>query len=81
MKKSGHDAHLYKHQGKVWVEIDQCMLTTFDEIEQLVDRVHSFDELEGMSERGTQKNWAESSPRHRTCLIRLNERLPSPGND
>ena len=46
MKKSGHDAHLYKHQGKVWVEIDGCMLATFDEIEQLVDRVHSFEELE-----------------------------------
>ena len=48
MKKSGHDARLYKHHGKVWVEIDQCMLATFDEIEQLVDRVHSFDELEGI---------------------------------
>jgi hypothetical protein len=46
MKKSGHDAHLYKHQGQVWVEIDQCMLATFDEIEQLVDRVQSFEELE-----------------------------------
>jgi len=46
MKKSGHDAHLYKHQGKVWVEIDQCMLASFDEIEQLVDKVHSFEELE-----------------------------------
>lgn len=46
MKKSGHDAHLYKHQGKVCVEIDQCMLATFDEIEELVDGVHSFDELE-----------------------------------
>src|SRR5215831_14533002 len=48
MKKSGHDAHLYKHQGKVWVEIDRCMLATFDEIEQLVDRVHSFEELEAI---------------------------------
>ena len=46
MKKSGHDAHLYKHQGKMWVEIDRCMLATFDEIEQLVDKVHSFEELE-----------------------------------
>jgi hypothetical protein len=46
MKKSGHDAHLYKHQGKVWVEIDQCMLATFGEIEELVDRVHTFEELE-----------------------------------
>jgi hypothetical protein len=45
MKKSGHDAHLYKHQGKVWVEIDQCMLASFDEIEELVDGVHSFEEL------------------------------------
>jgi len=46
MKKSGHDAHLYKREGKIWVEIDQCMLATFDEIEKLVDRVHSFEELE-----------------------------------
>ena len=46
MKKSGHDAHLYKHQGKMWVEIDQCMLATFGEIEELVDRVLSFEELE-----------------------------------
>ena len=48
MNKSGHYTHLYKHQGKIWVEIDQCMLASFDEIEQLVDRVHSFDELEGI---------------------------------
>jgi serine/threonine-protein kinase RIO1 len=46
MKRTGHEAHLYKHQGKVWVEIDQCMLATFDEIEKLVDGVHSFEELE-----------------------------------
>ena len=45
MNKSGHDAHLYKHQGKVWVEIDQCMLASFDEIEELVDGIHSFEEL------------------------------------
>ena len=46
MKKSGHDVHLYKYQSKVWVEIDRCMLATFDEIEELVDGVHSFKELE-----------------------------------
>ena len=45
MNRLGHDAHLYKHQGKVRVEIDQCMLASFDEIEELVDGVHSFDEL------------------------------------
>ena len=45
MNKCGHDAHLYRHQGKVWVEIDQCMLASFDEIEELVDGVHSFEEL------------------------------------
>jgi hypothetical protein len=45
MNKSGHYARLYKHQGKVWVEIDQCMLATFNEIEDLVDGVHSFEEL------------------------------------
>ena len=45
MKRSGHDAHLYKHQGKVWVEIDKCMLATFTEIEELVDGIRSFEEL------------------------------------
>jgi hypothetical protein len=29
----------------MWVEIDQCMLASFHEIEELVDRVHSFEEL------------------------------------
>jgi len=28
----------------MWVEIDQCMLASFEEIEKLVDRVHSFEE-------------------------------------
>jgi hypothetical protein len=46
MNRRGHDAHLYKHDGKVWVEIDQCMLASFAEIEELVDGVHSFEELE-----------------------------------
>ena len=45
MNKQGHDAHLYRHQGEVWVEIDQCMLASFHEIEQLIDGVHSFEEL------------------------------------
>ena len=45
MNKLGHDAHLCKHQGKVWVEIDQCMLASFEEIEELVDGVHSFKEV------------------------------------
>jgi hypothetical protein len=29
----------------MWVEIDQCMLASFDEIEELVDGFHSFEEL------------------------------------
>jgi uncharacterized protein Yka (UPF0111/DUF47 family) len=29
----------------MWVEIDQCMLASFDEIEELVDGVYSFEEL------------------------------------
>ena len=45
MNKQGHYARVYKHQGKVWVEIDQCMLASFDEIEELVDGVHSFEDL------------------------------------
>lgn len=46
MKKRGHDARLHKHDGKVWVEIDQCMLASFAEIEKLVEGVHSFEEME-----------------------------------
>ena len=46
MNRRGHDARLYTHDGKVWVEIDQCMLASLSEIEELVDGVHSFEELE-----------------------------------
>ena len=45
MNKQGHYARLYRHQDRMWVEIDQCMLASFDEIEELVDGVHSFEEL------------------------------------
>ena len=45
LNRHGHCARLYKHDGKVWVEIDQCMLASFAEIEGLVDGVHSFEEL------------------------------------
>jgi hypothetical protein len=45
MKKSGHSARLFRHDGKMWVEIDQCMLASFSEIEKVVDGVHSFEEL------------------------------------
>ena len=45
MNKEGHHARLYRHQNKMWVEIDHCMLASFDEIEELVDGVHSFLEL------------------------------------
>jgi hypothetical protein len=45
MNKQGHCARVFKHQGKVWVEIDQCMLASFQEVEQLVDGVRSFDDL------------------------------------
>ena len=45
MNKKGHKVHVCRHQGKEWVEIDQCMLASFDEIEKLVDGVYSFEEL------------------------------------
>ena len=45
MNKQGHYARLYRHQDRMSVEIDQCMLASFDEIEELVDGVHSFEEL------------------------------------
>ena len=45
MNKHGHHARVYRHQDKTWVEIDQSMLASFDEIEELVDGVHSFEEF------------------------------------
>ena len=45
INKQGHHARVCRHQDKMWVEIDQCMLVSFHEIEELVDGVHSFDEL------------------------------------
>ena len=47
MNKSG----LYRHRDKMWVEIDQCMLASFHEIEELVDGVHSFEELTDLFKR------------------------------
>jgi hypothetical protein len=45
MNKLGHDARLYRHEDKMWVEIDHCMLASFEEIEELVDGVHSIEEV------------------------------------
>jgi len=45
MNKRGHHARVYRHQDEMWVEIDLCMLASFQEIEELVDGVHSFEEL------------------------------------
>jgi hypothetical protein len=45
MNKLGHSARLYRHQGEMWVEIDQCMLASFKEIEELASGVHSFEDL------------------------------------
>jgi len=51
MNKQGHYARVYRHQDKMWVEIDQCMLASFHEIEELVDGVHSFEELADLFKR------------------------------
>ena len=51
MNKHGHHARICRHQDKTWVEIDQCMLASFDEIEELVDGVHSFEELAELFKR------------------------------
>ena len=51
MNKKGHYARVYRHQDKMWVEIDQCMLASFDEIEELVDGVYSFEELADVFKR------------------------------
>jgi hypothetical protein len=45
MNKQGHYARLYRYQDKMSVETDQCMLASFSEIEELVDGVHSFEEV------------------------------------
>ena len=45
MTRRGHNAHIFKHKGELWVEIDHCMLASFREIEELVDGIHSFDQL------------------------------------
>jgi len=45
MNKQRHYARVYRHQNKMWVEIDHCMLASFHEIEELVDGVRSFEEL------------------------------------
>ena len=55
MNKLGHDAHLCKLEGKVWVEIDHCMLASFEEIEKLVDGVHSFEDVTEIFKRGTRR--------------------------
>ena len=51
MNKQGHCARLCRHQDKMWVEIDQCMLVSFHEIEELVDGAHSFEELTDLFKR------------------------------
>jgi len=51
MNKQGHYARVYRHQNKMWVEIDQSMLASFHEIEELVDGVHSFEELAELFKR------------------------------
>jgi len=45
MNKRGHQAHLYKHEGRTWVEIDQRMLASFQEVEEIVDGTHTFEDL------------------------------------
>ena len=45
MTRHGHNAHIFKHKGELCVEIDNCMLASFREIEELVDGIHSFDQL------------------------------------
>ena len=51
INKQGHYARVYRRQDKMWVEIDQCMLASFHEIEELVDGVHSFEELAELFKR------------------------------
>ena len=59
MNKQGHYACVYRHQNKMWVEIDQSMLASFHEIEELVDGVHSFEELADLFKRRHAKELGE----------------------
>jgi hypothetical protein len=45
MTKQGHYARIYRNQDKMWVEIDQCMLASFHEIEELAGGLRSFEDL------------------------------------
>ena len=45
MNKRGHEAHLCKRDGFTWVEIDHKMLASFQEMEELVDGKHTFEDL------------------------------------
>ena len=51
MNKQGHYARIYRYQNKTWVEIDQCMLASFQEMEEMVDGVHSFEDLAELFKR------------------------------
>jgi hypothetical protein len=52
MNKRGHQAHIYKHEGRTWIEIDQCMLASFEEMEEIVDGKHTFEDMaEGFEKR------------------------------
>ena len=35
MNKQGHYARIHRYKDKTWVEIDQCMLASFHEMEEL----------------------------------------------
>ena len=61
MNKAGHYARVHRYQSEMWVEIDQCMLASFDEIEELVDGVRSFEELADLFKRSTLRNRAAFS--------------------
>jgi len=51
MNKQGYHARIFRHRDKLWVEIGQCMLASFDEIVELVDGVHSFEEVADLFKR------------------------------
>ena len=64
MNKQGHYARAYRHQDKVWVEIDQYMLASFDETQELVDGVHSFEERADLFKDRHAKELGDIHPMH-----------------
>jgi hypothetical protein len=48
LKAQGHTVRPYNREGTFWFEIDGRMLASWQEMEELADRVYSLTELEDL---------------------------------